>query len=139
MRYDNKSTGKDSDLVSSIKAIVIGTSVGALACIAFLFLFSFIIVRTNSLPGSLIEGMVIAICAIGAFLAGYVAVRIYKSKGMLYGMAAGLLLFLIILLCSSIILKGGTITMMAFIKGILMVLLGAIGGIFGVNKRKRRK
>ena len=73
--------------------------------------------------------------AIGSFIGSYIAVRISKINGMLYGMACGFVLF-VILFIGSLIIAREPLTMMVAIKAILLILVGAIGGIIGVNKKR---
>ena len=133
---NEKSFKKDEALVRGVKAIVVGDIIGTLICIALTVIASFLFVKSKHIPQAMLTPLTIAIAAIGAFIGSYVTVRISKINGMLYGMASGFILF-VILFISSLIIAREPLTMMTAIKAILLVLVGAIGGIIGVNKRSK--
>ena len=135
MRYDSHAKTEDS-LVRAAKAILVGIIVGSIVCVILLMVCSLLFVRVKNIPEAVIGPLTIGIAAIGAFLSGYVAVRIVKIKGLIYGMLSGFLLF-VILFVAGLVIARESLTMMTLIKCILSVLMGGIGGIIGVNKRAK--
>ena len=136
MRYD-KSTNSDNNKVHAFKAIVFGSCVGALVCILLLVLCSFAFVKMQSISQNIIQTLVVAISGIGAFIGAYITVRIAKVNGMFYGILSAALLFSMLFI-AGIIANGENVTTITLVKLTLMLLLGAISGIIGVNKKRRK-
>jgi putative membrane protein (TIGR04086 family) len=136
LRYD-KINGKDSNLSVALKSVLFGTAVGATICTGFLFLFAFMLVTVKSVPQFLIQYIAIFCAAIGAFVSGYMAIRIYRSKGLIYGALAGFMLFIIITLLAFIISRD-KFTYLTLVRLLAMVFSGALGGFLAVNKKRRK-
>lgn len=136
MRHD-KSTGKDSDFAVALKAPLFGAAIGAVVCAAFLFLFAFLFVAVKAIPQPMIQWFAILCAALGALAAGYAATRIYGSKGLMFGVSAAAILFVVLTLIAFIISRD-KFTYITLIRLLAMTLSGAIGGILAANKKKRR-
>lgn len=136
MRYD-KSTSKGNNFIEAMKAILLGSVVGAVVCAVFLVLFAFLFVAVKSVPQSMVQIIAIICAAIGAAVAGYASIRIYKSKGLLYGAAAGLLLFVVLTVIAFIVSRD-KFTYITFIRLLVMLFSGALGGVLGVNQKRRK-
>lgn len=136
MRHD-KSNTKETDFTIALKAILFGVAVGAAICAGFLFLFAFLFVAVKSIPQFMIQVIAIICAAIGAFVSGYISIRIYRSKGLIYGAFAGFLLFVLLTLIAFIISRD-KFTYITLIRLLTMVFSGAVGGILGVNKKRRK-
>lgn len=137
MGYD-KNGGAQSTMSKSVKSIVLGTAVGGILCMLCLLVFAAFFVGAKVIPQAMIQPLILASCALGAFMGGFVTVRILRAQGLMFGILSGLLLFAIVCLVSVIAIREPFSTF-AFVKGILMMLAGAIGGIVAVNKRSKRK
>jgi len=136
LRHD-KTSNKDTDFTIALKAILFGAAVGAAICAGFLFLFAFLFVAVKSIPQFMIQSVAIFCSAIGAFVSGYVSIRIYRSKGLVYGAFAGFLLFAIITLIAFIISRD-KFTYITLMRLLIMVFSGAVGGVLSVNKKRRK-
>lgn len=136
MRHD-KANNKDTDFTTALKAILFGVAVGAAICAGFLFLFAFLFVAVKSIPQFMIQTTALVCSSVGAFVSGYISIRIYHSKGLVCGAFAGFLLFAIITLIAFIISRD-KFTYITLIRLLAMVFFGAVGGILGVNKRRRK-
>ena len=89
-----------------------------------------------ALEATAVLPLAIAAAAVGAFLAGMVAAAMAKRRGLLLGIGCGLVLFLLILLAGFARyagVDGGN----AVVKLAVLPLAGGIGGVLGVNMRKR--
>lgn len=137
MRYE-KAGRVENQSMAVIKSVVFGLVAGAIVSIVCLLAFALFCSASKTIPQKLIQPFILVACALGSFIGGYVTVRLTRAQGMLYGMLSGLLLFGMISMVSVMAIQEA-FTMLAVIKGILMVLMGAIGGIMGVNKRAKRK
>lgn len=131
-----RARNEDTAMVKKfVRPILVGVCVGALSCLVILLVMAAIMAAVD-VPKVAVTPLAIAAGAFGACISGFVGARIAKEKGLLFGAACGLLLFAIVLLAGFAVLKdirGANI----LIKLAVMVICGAIGGIIGVNTRKR--
>ena len=134
----NERAAAKNDFLSSLRMVLVGTSVGAVVCILLLLVSSFLLVAIKRIPQGVVAPLGMVIAAFAAFVAGYSSGRISKSKGFFYGLCSGALLFLILFL-TGVIVVGETLSLSTLIKLGLMFLFGTIGGIFGVNKKKKAR
>lgn len=121
-----------------IRAVVIGAVAGALVCALLLACFALAFVSAENIPHNLLPAFIVAVTIISAFVAGVVTARISKQRGLLCGSAAGLLLFLIFLIAGVAVSQGHT-NAEVFMRLILMLISGGIGGLLSVNGKSRRK
>lgn len=131
-----KSQREESVMVKKLlRPVFIGACVGAVCCLLLLLLMSAVMAATD-VPKSVVTPMAVVAAAVGAFIGGITAARIAKEKGLLIGAACGLLLFLVVLIAGFAVLKDirGTYVL---VKLLVLIGCGAVGGILGVNLRKR--
>lgn len=105
--------------------------IGLIAC-------ALVFMGAKSIPYQMIQQIVLVICGLGALLSGYLCVRISRKNGLLFGFLAALLLFLLMLLVSVAAIQE-PLTQQSLLRGLLMVIAGAIGGVIGVNKKSKRR
>ena len=136
MKYD-KTSNKDTEISTALKSILFGATVGATICAGFLFLFAFLFVAVKSIPQYFIQAIAIFCAAVGAFVSGYISVKIYRSKGLIYGALAGVLLFFMLTVISFIVSRD-KFTYITLIRFLAMIFSGAFGGVLAVNKKRRK-
>ena len=127
---------KDAQFISSVRVVCWGVAIGAAVTVVLLLLLSYGFVIMKNIPHRAIAPLGIALGAAGAFFGGYASGRISKQKGMLFGVITALALFALLFLFGLILIKE-PITTVSFIKMGVMLLLGAVGGILGVNKKTK--
>lgn len=137
MRYE-KTAAAENKWAASLKAILFGFCVGAIVCTLCLVLFAFIFTQSKLLPLSMLRAMVLVACLLGAFTGGFCTAKKRKMQGMFYGLLTALLLFGVLALTSAI-KTSQPFSFYALVACLSMLLVGAIGGILGVNKKSRRK
>ena len=118
-----------------LRPVVIGAVVGALCCTLVLIIMA-AIVASQDIPKAVITPMAIVAGAAGSFFGGFTAARIAKERGLIGG-ACGLLLFILVVIVGFAFLKeirGAYI----LVKLAVMLVCSAVGGVIGVNLRKRR-
>lgn len=130
---------RQKPLLDAIRAIVIGSVVGALFCAVLLGALALAFVSAESIPQGLLAPLVIAVSVLSSFAAGYVAARISKKRGMLFGAASGLLLFALFLFAGLAVSNKATEPAQAGIRLLVMILSGSIGGILSVSKKAKPK
>lgn len=120
---------------SSVASVLFGV-VGALL-VSLLLLSAFSILMTvRDLPSVVILLLACVSIAGGAFVGGMVAARLIRNRGLLIGAITGLAFFLILYLTGLIMHQAG-MDVWLLVKVAVALLTGGIGGITGVNMRKR--
>lgn len=111
----------------------IGAGIGALCAAAIIFAMAAVLAIGN-IQAALIMPLATAALALGGFAAGIAAAKMNKSRGIVCGAVAGIILFLIVWVSGSMIGEGafGAVTA---IKAGIIILAAAFGGIIGVNKQ----
>ena len=111
----------------------IGAGIGALCAAAIIFAMAAVLAIGN-IPAALVMPLATAALALGGFAAGIAAAKMNKSRGIVCGAVAGIILFLIVWVSGSMIGEGafGAVTA---IKAGIIILAAAFGGIIGVNKQ----
>ncbi len=118
-----------------LRPVLVGVAVGVIACVGALMLMA-LIVQSMDVPRAAILPLAIAAAAIGAFLASLTAAAVAKQKGLLLGAVCGLILWLLILL-AGVARYTGVSGEGAALKLAVLLLCGSVGGVLGVNLRKR--
>ena len=132
-----KKVQSNRNSVFLLKALIVGTIVGLITCTLSLVLLASVFVKLGSIPQNLVNGFALVAASLGAFVAGYIALKIYKEKGLYVGAASGSLVFLIFTI-SGFFASGENLSRFTFVKLLLLTFFGALGGVLGINKKSRR-
>lgn len=119
-----------------VRAVLTGLAVTCVITILLTCVFGFVLKMTSGIPYGVIDYVMIGIEGIAVFLGAYIACVIAKSRGLVIGGMIGAAAFLI-LLCCGFILSENNIGMLTLIRAVVMILLGIVGGIAGVNKKEK--
>lgn len=136
MRHDRAQT--ENNMKKYIKATVIGAIIGGITLIILLFCGSFVFLKMRTISDSAVFAVTIALSCLSSFAAGFAAARKAREKGMLIGAVAAGILFLLVLL-SGTMFSADDISLNTLLRAAAMILSGAFGGVFGVNKKTKRK
>lgn len=117
--------------------ILICSAVGTILFFLMLILIAAFILKTSA-NQSLYLAYGLAAGAVSGFAAGFIAAKLIKEKGMIYGAVCG---FAQSLLCAVtvFILNKGTAGNGIFILIAVITLLSSLGGIAGMNLKKKIK
>ena len=121
---------------NQVKSLIIGVLMGyAITCIIFLA-YSMLITYTNMTERNL--PMVVAVTTLlSVMVAGFDAAKGAESRGWLWGMAAGLAYIIILITLMMSVLQGFAADTRTITSIILALAGGGMGGILGINMRKR--
>lgn len=133
----SNSSGQKS-IFSAVKAVVIGAAAGAALCAVLLAVCALAFVSSENIPHDFLPAVIIAVSVISSFFAGFVTAKISKQRGLIYGALSGLLLFFLFLVAGLAASQNG-VPSEAFLRLIVMLLSGAIGGLVAVNRKSRHK
>ena len=118
-----------------LRPLGIGIVFVVLVCVVVLLILA-AIMTTGVIPTSAVTPIALAVAAFGVFAGGFAAARLSNERGLLYGAGVGLLFYLLVTvvgIAASQELRG---TMM-LLKAALIIGGGALGGVLGVNFKKR--
>lgn len=138
MQKYNERNSLEQEAIRISRALLLGTAFGTAICAALLALCAMALVKTGSLPLQAVPIITIGIGTIGAFFSGYIAVAAYKKRGLLIGCIAGLMLFLVVLIIG-LSNNAESNIINAITKCVIFTILGGIGGVVKVNKKKKSK
>lgn len=131
-RTVGKNDNFTAKMITMLKAVMFGLLVTTVA----LLLFSFVMCKKD-VPFILLNPFSAGLLVLGSSLSGYMAASRIREHGMLIGAFCGVFIFAILLLGS--FLSRFDVGLTAFIKLMIAIVSGSIGGIIGVNARTRRK
>lgn len=119
------------------KPLLVGTIAGALTAVLMLLLCA-LAVSCFSLPTAAMRIMAILTVAAGGFAGGYGAARVFRKKGLLIGVAVGVILALILTVAGVLFTKEAP-AMQSLTKFAILIAAAMIGGILGVNAKSKRR
>ncbi len=120
-----------------MKSVLWGLIFATGLTLILLIVFTVVQVKQDVSPGTL-SIMSYIIGCLGSFSSGFIASRKMRQNGLLMGVVAALTYALFVLLMG-LLFFGNTLGVDTLLKVMLYLVLGAFGGIVGVNIRKRSK
>ncbi|MCQ4022463.1 MULTISPECIES: TIGR04086 family membrane protein [unclassified Ruminococcus] len=124
------------EMNKSVKGIVIGGIAEIIVCILLFLITAFALTKAGYIPDNIISTLTTVLSGASCFVGGFIAGRLVKKSGIFIGAATGVILLLLQLIIS-LISGGFSLSIMIIIKAAALILSGAIGGIFGVNKKEK--
>lgn len=119
-----------------IRSIILGVIISSVTIALMLFICTLLFVISGKYPESIIEYITLVFLALGGFVGGNAGGKIYKSNGIFIGGIIGIIMFIIIIL-SGFISNFASLSIFTLYKFIILVVMSAIGGIVGVNKKDK--
>lgn len=123
-------------VLEALRAIVIGTFCGAVLCAVLLCVCSLAFVSSGKIPQSFLTPFIIALSVIGAFFAGFIAVKVSRKRGLFYGLLSGMLLFALFL-AAGLTVEHEAVSAVSGTRLLVMALAGSIGGVTAVNRKSK--
>ena len=123
------------NVVKFSRSLAVSVVVGVV--LTFIILCAFAaLMSVRDLPHSAVVPMSILAVSAGTILSGYCCARILREKGLLWGLGCGTVIFLMAFFCE-LMLLGQPIGILALYKYIIYAASGMIGGVLGVNKKRK--
>lgn len=119
-----------------IRPLAFGILSGAAACLLTLLLLAALL-TAQDIPQVAIMPLALVAATVGAFVGGFVSGRLCGQNGWLIGAAAGLGLFLLLVIAGAFSMFSNSETSGMWLKLAIMPVTGAVGGIVAVNVRKK--
>ena len=138
----SKESKRDAKPVAPIcrpKYVLIGAGFAVVISLS-LFMVVALIMTGDSMPDSSIQVLGPAAGLISVFIGGFVAALKNKKSGMLTGVFTGLAVFAVLFVLSMIFRNGDTefFSLKTLLTLISILLAGMLGGVVGVNIKRRR-
>lgn len=118
-----------------VRPLAVGMAVGLLVCLVLLAVFA-AVMASGLLPSRAATPFALAAATLGSLFGGFAAARVARAHGLLLGAVCGLLLFLLITAVGFIAFPEASPTLLP-LKAVLTVVAGALGGVWGVNVKRR--
>lgn len=128
---------ENTGISRSLRPVALSVLIGALFCALLLLLMS-VLLSTQNIPQFAIHPMASFAISAGGFVAGFCCAKIMREKGLAYGAFCGAVLTVIVLL-AALALKDNGFGIPALLKTAFIMLSSMLGGVLGVNTRRRRK
>lgn len=108
---------------------------GFLVLMGCLFLFSLIVSKIDMPDAAITVMSTVSLCA-GAYAGGFCCAKKRRKNGLVSGVLTGFSMFVVIFLISLIFARTA-VSISAFSKLMWAVVFGAVGGVLGVNSKRR--
>lgn len=131
-----KRSTENCEVSSGGKALIKGNFVAYTITIMVFLIYAILLTYTEMTEKNT-QVIVMTTTVISMLFSGFISARGFKSKGLFYGMVAGLIYAVIMILVGLCILPVIAITSKFIIILILSVSAGGVGGILGINTKKK--
>lgn len=118
----------------NIKSIIRAVGIGIITTIILLFIYSIILTYTN-VSETTMPTVVIIITGISILIASQLTTKKLKKNGIINGSFVGFIYIVGIYIISSIITGNFGFNLSAIIMCIVGIMMGAVGGIIGINMK----
>lgn len=118
-----------------VRPLAVGMAVGLVVCVLFLAVFA-LVMALGMVPSRVATPFALAAATLGSLFGGFAAARLARVRGLLYGAGCGALLFLLLTAVGFAFFPDASPTLLP-LKAVLTVVAGALGGVWGVNAKRR--
>ena len=120
-----------------VRPLVVGVVAGTLTVIVSTVAMAALLL-TQDLPQNSVTPLALVTLVIGSFVGGVFAARTANQNGWLIGLATGGVLFFLLMITGGFALLRDVQASHTWVKLAVMLAASAVGGIVGINLRKRR-
>ncbi len=131
---DLKLNKESFDATNQFKFLVGGVCIGYSITI-IIFIFYAILLTYSNVSDKGMDIIVILTTVISVIVAGYDSTKNARSKGLLWGVLAGMLYAVILILISTLIDGKLTFNADTIVTILVAIASGGIGGVIGINKK----
>lgn len=136
MKSSTKQTTEQSNKLIW-KSIIISGIIGIGIALILLLVFSFVL-SSNNLPEVAPNILSVVALAVGALSSGVMIAKKHRKRGAVLGFLVGIFIFAFVLI-GGLISFGFIFSNLIIIKFLFVVLSSTVGGIIGVNTKKKLK
>ena len=117
------------------RPLMLGVGADVLSCVVFLSLAA-LLFTAGVFPAAAATPTALSILALSSLVGGFSSARYAKERGLLYGLGTGFLFLLLTILVAVALLQDFDGKLL-FVKAIITIVLGAVGGVLGVNIKRK--
>jgi putative membrane protein (TIGR04086 family) len=128
---------EESFVITYLKPVGIGVGIGIVVTGLLLFLFS-LLLTIQDFPKGIILLLSLVCLSVGAFVSGLIAAKLSGEHGLFYGFCCGLIFCILILVCT-MVTGQSYLSNTGIYKFLCAIVFAVLGGILGVNQKRRRK
>ncbi len=134
---ERKKENRNENAKTYLPPLLRGLVAGIVSFFLLLLLTAFVVGKIKPVP-SVLSVVLVPVLVLSGFIGGGISALSYGKKGLFLGGITGGILGALELIASVIVL--GTLPPPeVFVKAVILLVSGMIGGYFGVNKKKRRR
>lgn len=122
------------DFKEVIKYAAISAGIAIAVVFGLIALFAILMTKVD-LPSIALTVISIFLTAFAGFVGGYLSSRMYQRKGIVMGVVSGILICLVILFVA--LCAYGDFQASVFSKLPVVLAASTIGGVFGVNRKRK--
>lgn len=131
------SINDSTDTVRILRPVAVSVAFGAVVSVVILVLFA-LLLSGRTIPQPMIDPMATFAMSVGAFVSGLICAKMIHRNGLMCGLICGIVFAAILLACSFAV-PDSALGLGALIKIALMLFSSMIGGVLGVNTKRRKR
>ncbi len=122
-------------ILKQYKVVGISCVVGIVVIFCVLLLCAAVMSAVD-VPHSAVVPMSVLAVVTGCLVSGFLCAQIHKSTGLVFGLLCGTVIFLLAF-AAELLVVGNEVGVLALYKYVIYAASGMIGGVLGVNKRRK--
>ena len=119
-----------------VRPVAISVLIGAIVCALVLLLMA-VLMTARNIPQFAVDPMAGVALIAGGLVAGFCCARMLRENGMMYGALSGAV-FTVIVVLAGLAIKDNGFGLAAILKIVIIMLASMLGGVLGVNGKKRK-
>ena len=132
--YTSADEGKRFDVVHTVKCLGISYIISVL-----LLLLLSVLATTMDMDSKTVNGCITGITAVSVIICGFMTAKKMGKGGLINGVIAGVLYTVLLYAIGSIVIGSFNFNIATVTALIMGIVGGGIGGVMGVNTKKRRR
>lgn len=137
MRTESASAAEPAKFSRVAMTVLAGMLVGLATSLVMLLIFS-IVMTVKDVPQGVVPTLTAVSVALGSFVGGFAGARLHRKSGLAFGAVIGVCMYLLLMIVG-VIMQSGGLGASVLVKLVVSLASGGIGGIIGVNARRRTK
>jgi putative membrane protein (TIGR04086 family) len=133
----NKKDTLDFSPVSLLRSVAIYGGIGIFISFILTLLFAYLL-SAKDMSSNMPDIFSIISLALGGFTGGFFISKKIKKRGAILGLFAGLFIFIITII-AGLFFNTFSFSIFGLIKNIILLIASVVGGIMGVNIKKKEK
>ncbi len=130
-----KKQSKDSSGIYGYLRTVLWSILAALVVVTALTALFALVMSLVTIPSAILSGVVIALLVVAGFVSGYLAAKSIRKNGLRVGVICGAALSVLLFLLAGVVFD--SVGWQIIAKMLVVTAAASVGGVLGVNSRKK--